>query len=451
MNKTLLFLLLVLYSNLFAQVQHQVIVNLKQEINKNINFSDDLVEFEFIPIKKFDKLNTTVLGKYKGIPVADSLSVYAVTMNSLQFYFDLYKSKNIEKGKFLDFVAFNEIDTLSLSNKPLKQNLMAVIGFIKDKQFIIADANQNEDFSDDIKYEFDADFIKSPETYLKYLNSLTLSNYRYEDFSKGKMHTYNRKFIPYPNSNSIFAQRLSPNEKKYLSFIKLKDYFKGTTILKNKAYDFYVQATNNEYAIVYIKPAKILLSSTDEGYNRQFMHRIKDTINLYGNPIVIDSINPSISKLYLTTLNIKSDNYGYAIGEQLKNYELTDLENNHFKVLDKINQKKYTLIEFWGTWCKPCREFAPEIKKTAETFSANLNVISIALDKNMEKVKEYAEKNEMNWDIAFFDINKDIPMKNELKIQVYPTFILVDVSGKILHRGSIDSFDEILKIISKTK
>ena len=49
---------------------------------------------------------------------------------------------------------------------------------------------------------------------------------------------------------------------------------------KKKAFEFYVQASTNEYAVIYVKQKETPFSSTDKVYNRQFMHKINDTIKL---------------------------------------------------------------------------------------------------------------------------------------------------------------------------
>jgi len=432
---------------LFAQ-KTNLVIDLKQEFNNDIEFDDDLVDLEFAPIMHIPGYNQAILKHYSGIPKCDSLKVFVSNIDNIQFYFDLYRENYFEKKKFLKFIHERKIDTLRLSQTPIKQTLVAVVGFDKNVQFIITDANQNKNFGDDIRYEFNTDALLNSEGNIRNLSKLSLSSFTYEVFSNGKVNTYNRKLIPYPNSNSVFAQRMSLTDKKYLSFLKFRDHWKGSLHINNKEYNFYIQATDNEYSVIYFKEKEISLSKTDRAYNRQFMKRLRDTIIINNNNYVLDSLNNDISKLYLTLLKTKPNHFGNSIGKNIKNFELRDLENNPFKIVDISKQKKYTLIEFWGTWCGPCREIMPKVKNTAVTFSSKLNMISIAFDSDVKKVAEFATKHEMNWANAFLDKNKDNPIINDLKIQAYPTFILIDSAGKIVWRGATDSFDEILRILS---
>jgi thiol-disulfide isomerase/thioredoxin len=68
--------------------------------------------------------------------------------------------------------------------------------------------------------------------------------------------------------------------------------------------------------------------------------------------------------------------------------------------------KKYTLIDFWGTWCEPCLDMTPSLVAVQNKFPSKLNIISIANDQNKNVVKLYAKKSKMNWIHGFADMKK---------------------------------------------
>ena len=116
--------------------------------------------------------------------------------------------------------------------------------------------------------------------------------------------------------------------------------------------------------------------------------------------------------------------------------------------MDLAKERKYSLREFWGTWCGPCKKMTPVLKETFKANTSKLNIIGIAVDKNEDLVKKYIIENGMTWTNIFLDIkNINKGILEELKIQAYPTFILIDNEGKILYRGSTDSFDEMVQLI----
>jgi len=90
------------------------------------------------------------------------------------------------------------------------------------------------------------------------------------------------------------------------------------------------------------------------------------------------------------------------------------------------------LINFWATWCAPCREEIPDLKGLHTDFE-NLTVIGIALDrKGREVVEPFAQKLEINYPIF---VDKSGAAEAELgPIPGLPTTILVTPDGQITKR-----------------
>lgn len=56
------------------------------------------------------------------------------------------------------------------------------------------------------------------------------------------------------------------------------------------------------------------------------------------------------------------------------------------------------LLDFWATWCEPCGEAMPHIRRVAKKFEAQpLVILSVSLDDDEQKCKEFVGKNEMTW------------------------------------------------------
>lgn len=93
---------------------------------------------------------------------------------------------------------------------------------------------------------------------------------------------------------------------------------------------------------------------------------------------------------------------------------------------------KWLVIDFWGTWCAPCREEMPVINKynneIVDGKHAGVNLLSIACNDNIMEVKKYLKENKFGITAAMGD--NVIPVKYKLK--QYPSKILVSPNGKMI-------------------
>ena len=64
---------------------------------------------------------------------------------------------------------------------------------------------------------------------------------------------------------------------------------------------------------------------------------------------------------------------------------------------------KYVLLDFWATWCGPCREEVPNIKTVwaNQGKDSRLAIISLSLDKTPDDAAAYAKQNGMDWHLVF--------------------------------------------------
>jgi thiol-disulfide isomerase/thioredoxin len=107
------------------------------------------------------------------------------------------------------------------------------------------------------------------------------------------------------------------------------------------------------------------------------------------------------------------------------------------KPLSIANYKgKVVLLDFWATWCGPCRAELPNVLKTYEKHHPKgFEIIGVSLDQDKEKLMTFAKDKEMTWQ-QFFD-GKGWGNKLAVKygIQSIPATFLLDGEGKILGKN----------------
>lgn len=112
---------------------------------------------------------------------------------------------------------------------------------------------------------------------------------------------------------------------------------------------------------------------------------------------------------------------------------------------------KYVLLEFWGTWCGPCRAAVPGLVEFYRSMQdENLVMIGIACNEvNEDNLKKVVEAEHLDW-IQLNDARSGAgqSIKKRYAVDGVPTCILISPEGKIVRRGHpADLLPEIKKII----
>ena len=94
--------------------------------------------------------------------------------------------------------------------------------------------------------------------------------------------------------------------------------------------------------------------------------------------------------------------------------------------------KQPVVINVWGTWCPPCRREIPDLAKLyAEYKPKGVELISLAVKDTPERVRQYAERNNMNWVLL---MSEDQILIDYKATRGVPTTIFIDKDGNEVAR-----------------
>jgi thiol-disulfide isomerase/thioredoxin len=143
-----------------------------------------------------------------------------------------------------------------------------------------------------------------------------------------------------------------------------------------------------------------------------------------------------------------------AVGKASMDFEFENIDGKKLKLSDF--KGKYVLLDFWGTWCGPCRSEIPNLVKVYEKFNdKGFEIISISSDlmlktKSKEDFKKFVKENNMTWTQTLD--SEDRKIHDLYKISHWPTLFLLDRDGKIIKneddlRGEdlIATLNEVIK------
>jgi thiol-disulfide isomerase/thioredoxin len=115
--------------------------------------------------------------------------------------------------------------------------------------------------------------------------------------------------------------------------------------------------------------------------------------------------------------------------EYAPDFTFTDVNGKQHSLSDY--KGKWVLVDFWGTWCGPCRGETPFLVETYEEFkNNNFEIISISTDRAVSEVTEYMKEHNMNWvNTIELDGYAD-GIVEKYGVSSFPTLHLITPDGK---------------------
>lgn len=118
-----------------------------------------------------------------------------------------------------------------------------------------------------------------------------------------------------------------------------------------------------------------------------------------------------------------------AVGKPFIDGTLLDVNGKEVKLSSLIKKGEYTMLEFWASWCHPCRQEIPHLKKVHEKYK-DFNIISISVDERDADWKKAMSKEGMTWTQLRNPEGFGGLVMDKYGITAIPACIILDKEGK---------------------
>ncbi|HEY6388914.1 MAG TPA: redoxin domain-containing protein [Candidatus Acidoferrum sp.] len=142
---------------------------------------------------------------------------------------------------------------------------------------------------------------------------------------------------------------------------------------------------------------------------------------------------------------------GLARARMAPAFAVNTLDGQHISLDDLTG--KVVLIDFWATWCGPCREALPHMQQIAKKFQGQpLVVLSVSLDSDEQKWKDFITKNGMTW-VQYRDGGFTGPVASLFGVKAIPQTFTIDADGVLQdqHIGDASIEGKLKKLVARAQ
>lgn len=124
-----------------------------------------------------------------------------------------------------------------------------------------------------------------------------------------------------------------------------------------------------------------------------------------------------------------------SVGQKFTDFAMKDLEGKDVKLSDYAGKGKVIVVDFWASWCGPCRAGMPALKETYKKYKGDkFDIVGVSLDKDMKAWADAVKELGLEWaqmsDLKFWDCEA----AGLYGVNAIPALVVIDKDGTIAAR-----------------
>ncbi len=265
--------------------------------------------------------------------------------------------------------------------------------------------------------------------------------------------------ITYKNEKGKFSKLkfynhvLSTDTQKYILDAFLIDS-SFITIGQSKKLEGYYSIKAGKETEAFFKTQMMIFGYLDADLTKrseQLQQYVSIAASYPGSVYLLQKINENkstLKKAELTALlnQFNSKAVNNNLYKALKKYAASKNDHPFFENYKFENQlgiatemysskAKVNMVVFWASWCAPCRQEIPELKKLAEKYNrSELNIVSVSIDESRKSWLSAVAAEQMNWPQLIIPESNRQHLKEKFEVGAIPYTLFLDSNGKLITR-----------------
>ena len=120
------------------------------------------------------------------------------------------------------------------------------------------------------------------------------------------------------------------------------------------------------------------------------------------------------------------------IGQPFQDFTALKLGGSQGKLSDYAGKGKYVLLDFWASWCKPCCEEMPRLKRLYKKYKAGLEIVGVSIESDSKAWRDKIADLKMDW-VQLQDTTEEAA--DTYVVGAIPHTVLIDPAGKIVAKN----------------
>ena len=214
-----------------------------------------------------------------------------------------------------------------------------------------------------------------------------------------------------------------------LAFVDLQEQL---TNMQTKFTDFqvdFVSTNSDSYISTLILEQLILNKGVEEDEAQTIFNGFSSTIKKTKAGVKIEKILFPVEEKKEETKS--DDDAEVNVGSIAPDFTAPNLDGNPQRLYATLG--KYTLVDFWASWCGPCRVESPKLVETYNTYrEKGLTILSVSLDKSDASWRKAIENDNLNWNHVSHLKRWEDPIAAQYGVTSIPQLFLLDENGKVV-------------------